>query len=100
MPALTRPNNAMNPIQPEVADDITREQRRRHMRRVQLGMAAFAMCLGLVAFLGAAGNPRFKTYHTLDVIRLMTAGAGFAIALFGLIQFFVFRGSRSETKEE
>jgi len=50
-------------------------------------MASFAAFWGLIAFSGVAGNPRFQTYHTLDVIRLMTAGAGFAVCLFALIMF-------------
>ena len=40
------------------------------------------------AFFRVAGNPRFETIHTLDVIGLMTAGAGIAVALILLIQFF------------
>jgi hypothetical protein len=56
--------------------------------------------MGLVAFSGVAGNPRFETYHTLDVIRLMTAGAGFGVALVLLIQFFKFPGPRSEDEKD
>ena len=63
-------------------------------------MAVFAMCMGLVTFSSVAGNPRFETYHTLDVIRLMTAGAGFGVALVLLIQFFKSPGTRSEAKKE
>jgi hypothetical protein len=63
-------------------------------------MAVFAACMGLVAFSSVAGNPRFETYHTLDVIRLMTAGAGFGVALVLLIQFFKSPGPRSEDKKE
>jgi hypothetical protein len=40
-------------------------------------MAAF---FGLIAFSNAASSPRFETFHTLDVIRLMTAGAGLGAA--------------------
>ncbi len=63
-------------------------------------MAVFVACMSLVAFSGVAGNPRFETYPTLDVIRLMTAGAGFGVALVLLIQFFKFPGPRSEDKKE
>ena len=90
----------MSSSQPEDADNTKREQRQRRMRRVQVAMAVFAACMGLVAFSSVAGNPRFETYHTLDVIRLMTAGAGFAVALVLLIQFFKFPGPRSESKRE
>ena len=57
--------------------------------------AAFTAFWGLIAFYGVWSNPRFETIHTLDVIRLMTAGAGFALALFMLIVFFR-RGPFSE----
>jgi hypothetical protein len=90
----------MNSVHPEVADDITPEQRQRRMRRVQVAMAIFATCIGLVSVSSVAGNPRFETYHTLDVIRLILAGAGFGAALVLLIQFFIFPGPRSEAKKE
>jgi hypothetical protein len=48
-------------------------------------MTAF---FGAIAFFGVTSNPRFETIHVLDVIRLMTAGAGFALALFMLLLFF------------
>ena len=90
----------MNSVHPEVAGNIKREPPQRRMRRVQVAMAVFAACIGLFGFSGVAGNPRFETYHTLDVIRLMTAGAGFGVALVLLIQFFKFPGPRSEDKKE
>ena len=55
---------------------------------------------GIVCFFQRSRQPRFETYHTLDVIRLMIAGAGFAVALILLIQFFKFPGPRSEDKKE
>ena len=39
-------------------------------------MAILTAGMGLFAFSSVAGNPRFETYHTLDVIGLMVAGAG------------------------
>ena len=58
-------------------------------RRFQLlWMAGFTAFFGGVAFFGVFSNPRFETIHVLDVIRLMTAGAGLALALFALILFF------------
>jgi len=59
-------------------------------------MAVFAACTGLMAFSRVASKPRFETIHTLDVIGLMTAGAGVAVALVLLIQFFCLPGPRSE----
>jgi len=58
-------------------------------------MAGFAAFYGMLAFHGVSTNPRFETIHTLDVIRLMTAGAGFAVALMGLLLFYT-RSSRSD----
>lgn len=63
-------------------------------------MAVFALCMGLVTFSGVAGNPRFETYHRLDVARLVIAGAGFGVALVLLIQFFKFSGPRSGARKE
>ena len=90
----------MSSSQTEDGDDTKREQRQRRMRRVQVPLAIFTACMGLIAFSSVAGNPRFETFHVLDVIRLMTAGAGFAIALVLLVQFFTFPGPRSEDKKE
>jgi hypothetical protein len=90
----------MSSSQPEGADHTTRERRQRRMRRVQVGMAIFVACIGLTSFSSVAGNARFETYHTLDVIRLMTAGAGFGVALVLLIQFFSIPGPRSDAKNE
>lgn len=78
------------------ADTTGREQRQRRMRRVSVALAIFAACSGLMAFSRVVGNPRFETIHTLDVIGLMTAGAGVAVALVLLIQFFCLPGPRSE----
>jgi len=63
-------------------------------------MAIVGVCIGLVSLSSVMGKPRFETYHRLDVARLMIAGAGFAVALVGSIQFFVFPDSRSESRKE
>ena len=89
-------DNAMSSGQPADADTTGREQRQQRMRRVSVVMAIFAACTGLMAFSRVASNPRFETIHTLDVIGLMTAGAGVAVALVLLIQFFCLPGPRSE----
>jgi len=77
----------MSSSQPEDADNTKREQRQRRMRRVP--GAIITACLALVLFSSVAGNARFETYHTIDVIRLVIAGAGFGVALVLLIQVFV-----------
>ena len=64
-------------------------------RRRFLWMAALTAFFGVLAFYSVSTNPRFETFHALDVIRLMTAGAGFAVALIMLILFFI-RGPRTE----
>ena len=53
-----------------------------------LWSASFTAFFGALAFYGVSSNPRFETIHVLDVIRLMTAGAGFGLALFMLLLFF------------
>jgi hypothetical protein len=62
-----------------------------------LWAAAFTAFMGVVAFIGVASKPRFETFHVLDVIRLMTAGAAVAVTIMMLIWFFNF-GPRSEDK--
>ena len=86
----------MSSGQPVDADDTKREQRQRRMKRFSVVMAIFAACTGLMAFSRVASNPRFETIHVLDVIGLMTTGAGSAVALVLLIQFFCLPGPRSE----
>ena len=75
----------MNSSQSEDADNTKREPRQR--RRNRLGGAVMAAVFGSIAFSSVASKSRFETFHTLDVIRLMTAGAGFAVALTLLIDF-------------
>lgn len=84
----------MNSDQPDASENSVRVERARRMRRVQFGMALFVLCIGLVTFSNVAGNPRFEAYHTLDVIRFVTAGAAFGAALVLIVQFFKFRGTR------
>lgn len=87
----------MSSNEPKDADNNKREQRPRRMNR--LGGAMMAAVFGLIAFFGVVSNPRFQTIHTLDVIRLMTAGAGAAVSLMLLFDF-CFPGPRSESKKE
>jgi hypothetical protein len=90
----------MSSSQPADADTTGREQRQRRTRRVSVVMAVIAACLGLMAFSRVASNPRFETIHVLDVIGLMTAGAGIAAGLVLLMQFIFLPGPRSEAKKE
>lgn len=90
----------MSSGRPVVADDTDREPRRRRTRRVSVGMAVFVACIGLMSFSRVAGNPRFESIHKLDVIGLMTAGAGFGVALVLLIQYFCLPEFRSEDTKE
>ncbi|MBL8821931.1 MAG: hypothetical protein JNJ77_05030 [Planctomycetia bacterium] len=64
------------------------ESKMANRKRFLPWMAGFAAFWGLFAFFGVVSNPRFESIHTLDVIRLMTAGAGFAVTLMTLILFF------------
>ncbi len=83
--------NTMSSSQTTNADKVSLEQGRRRKGRLFGGMmAAF---FGLIAFFSVANSPRFETFHTLDVIRLMTAGAGLGVALVLVIWFFESRGS-------
>lgn len=83
----------MSSSPPADAENTKREQPRRRMGR--LSGAIMAAFFGLIAFSSVAGNPRFETIHTLDVIRLMTAGAGFGVALVLIIWCFNSRGPTS-----
>ena len=57
-------------------------------RRLYLWPASLAAFFGVLSFFRVSTKPRFETFHALDVIGLMTAGAGFAVALIMLIRFF------------
>jgi hypothetical protein len=57
-------------------------------RRRYLWRAAFAAFFGVNAFIRVSSKPRFETFHALDVIGLMTAGAGLAVTLMMVILFF------------
>ncbi len=63
----------------------------------RLSSAIMAAFFGLIAFFSVDGDPRFETFHTLDVIRLMTAGAGIGVALVLLVWFFNSPGPSSRT---
>lgn len=69
-------------------------------RRFFLWPASFAAFYGVSAFFRVSSKPRFETYHTLDVIGLMTAGAGFAVALMMLVQFFTHAPRTEDNRAE
>ena len=52
-----------------------------------LGRAAFTAFFGALAFYSVSNSPRFATLHVLDVIRLMTAGAGLALTIFFVVRY-------------
>lgn len=54
----------------------------------------FIASMGLVAFSNVAGSPRFATFQSIDVVRLIASGMCFGAALAALLIFFV-GGSRS-----
>ena len=67
-------------------------------RSTFLWAAWFTAFFGVIAFSSVSSNPRSETIHVLDVIRLMTAGAGFPLTLFMLLLFFYGLGPFSEDK--
>ena len=54
----------------------------------------FIASMGLAAFTNVASSPRFATFHTIDVVRLIASGMCFGAALAALLIFF-FGGPRS-----
>ncbi len=65
-----------------------------------LAAAAFTATMGVIAFSSVAGNSRYATFHVLDVIRLMTAGAAVAVTIMMLSFFFNDRRPRFHDKTE
>jgi hypothetical protein len=49
--------------------------------------------MGLAALSNTASNPRFATFHTIDVVRLIAGGMCFGAALTALLIFFSGRRS-------
>ena len=45
--------------------------------------------MGLLTVYTMSQSPRFESYHTLDVVRLLASGACFGVALMGLILWLV-----------
>ena len=53
----------------------------------------FIASMGLVAFSNVASSPRFASFQSIDVVRLIASGMCFGAALAALLIFF--GGSRS-----
>jgi len=49
----------------------------------------FIATMGFAAFTNMASSPRFATFHTIDVVRLIASGMCFGLALAALLIFFV-----------
>ena len=49
----------------------------------------FIASMGLAALTNEATSPRFATFHTIDVVRLIASGMCFGAALAALLIFFV-----------
>ena len=43
---------------------------------------------GVLSFFRVSSKPRFEAIHVLDVVGLMTAGAGIAVTIMALVMFF------------
>ncbi len=48
----------------------------------------FIASMGLAAFSNIASSPRFATFQTIDVVRLIASGMCFGAALAALLIFF------------
>lgn len=59
-------------------------RRRRYERLCGAVLTAF---IGLSSFFSVFGSPGFETMRTLDVIRLMTAGAAVAVTIMLSVMF-------------
>ncbi len=77
------------------AGNTNREQPRRRMGR--LSGAIMAAFFGSISFFSVASSSSFDTIRTLDVIRLMTAGAGFGVAFVLLAWFLKSQGTASRS---
>jgi len=54
-------------------------------KRIPKSAFIFILFIALLGFFRVTQNPRFKSYRTIDVIQLVVSGAGFGVALTGLI---------------
>jgi hypothetical protein len=52
-------------------------------------MWIIALFFGLLGFYRVAQSPHFESYRTMDVVQLLVSGAGFGVALVGLVLWLV-----------
>jgi hypothetical protein len=52
-------------------------------------MWIIALFFGLLGFYRMTQRPQFESYRTVDVIQLLASGAGFGVALVGLVMWLV-----------
>lgn len=60
-----------------------------HRKWARLALLIIPVFFGLQNFISVSESPRFKTYRTLDVVRLTLSGACFGAALIGSIAMLV-----------
>jgi hypothetical protein len=58
-------------------------------KRPPAGMWLIALFFGLLGFYRVTQSPQFASYRTLDVVQLVASGAGFGVAMVGLILWLV-----------
>jgi hypothetical protein len=54
-------------------------------KRPPIAVFIILLFIALIGFYRVTQSPRFESYRTVDVIQLVTSGAGFGAALTGLI---------------
>ena len=64
---------------------ISERARKAERNRPPVAMFIILLFIALLNFHGVTQSPRFESYRTLDVVRLVLAGACFGVALIGLI---------------
>ena len=60
-------------------------------RRPPVAVFIMVLFFALLNFYGVTQSPRFESYRTVDVVRLVASGACFGAALTGLIVIFLRR---------
>ncbi len=49
--------------------------------RMKRSRGAIVLIIGLIGFMNVARNPRFETFHTVDILQLIVSGMCFGVAL-------------------
>jgi hypothetical protein len=58
-------------------------------RRPPAGLWVIVLFFGMLGFYRVTQSPHFESYRTIDVIQLLVSGAGFGVAMVGLILWLV-----------